>query len=271
MEEKMKEYRDYLVKKEVAESTKEIYMRAAGRLNNYRRNRSVTKELMVEYKDYISELGYATATQNQHIAAINHYAKFLGCTDCSVKAKRMQGRQSLEDVLTIEEYKSLLAYAREIGNEKYYMIMRTLATTGIRVGELSYFTVEILDRKSIQVTNKKKTREICLPESLKKELTAYCSKTGIRSGPIFLGNRKTAISRVAVYNMLVHLAEKTGVPKEKAHPHNFRHLFAVTYMEHYSNLFELADLLGHSSLETTRIYTRSSISEKGRRIDELGL
>lgn len=264
-------YREQLTKEEMAESTKEIYLREAGRLHAYLGGRTVTKEVMLAYKKHLAELGYAATTQNQHIIAVNRYLRFLGYGGCTVKTRHIQGRGSLDDVLTITEYRKLLNYAKEIGNEKYYMIMRTLAATGIRVGELSYFTVEILEKNAIQVTNKKKTREICLPCSLRKELADYSRNAGIESGAIFLGNRGTAISRTAVYSMLVHLGDVAGIPKGKAHPHGFRHLFAITYMKHYSNLFELADLLGHSSLETTRIYTRSTAAERGLRLDKLGL
>ncbi len=266
----LEEYRAYLTREELAESTKEIYIREAGRFTAFLGDRMVTKEEMLAYKGYMEELNYAVATQNQRIMAVNRYLRFLGHGDCAVRTKRVQGRQSL-NILTMEEYKSLLRYARETGREKYYMIMRTLASTGIRVGELSYFTVEILDREAIYVTNKSKTREICLPGSLRRELAAYSGGAGITSGAIFLGNKGRAISRIAVYSMLVHMAEMTGIPREKAHPHSFRHLFALTYMEHYSNLFELADLLGHSSLETTRIYTKCTVSERGRKMEELGL
>lgn len=267
----MAQYEQYLIRREVSESTKEIYLREAGRLKEYLQGRAVTKELMVAYKEHVAAQGYAPATQNQHIIAANHYLRFLGYGDCTVRIRRIQRRKSLENVLTMAEYKRLLAYAGKAGNEKYYMIMRTLASTGIRIGELSFFTVEILDREAIEVANKGKIREVCLPASLKKELVSYSGKAGITSGAIFLGNRGKAISRTAVYKMLARLAGRAKVPEKKAHPHNFRHLFALTYMEHYSNLFELADLLGHSDLETTRIYTRNTASEKGRRIDKLGL
>lgn len=143
--------------------------------------------------------------------------------------------------------------------------------TGIRIGELKFFTVEILEKQAIQVTGKKKTREVYLPDKLIRELKAYCSHAGIESGVIFRGRKGKPLNRVTVYNMFARLADMTGVPKEKVHPHNFRHLFALTYMENYANLFELADLLGHSSLETTRIYARSTMEKKRQRMDKLGL
>lgn len=267
----IEEYGKYLIEEELADSTREIYLREVRRLEIHLAGRMITKEAIMQYKEYMAGLGYAVTTQNLYIIAINRYLRFIGYGDCVVKTKRVQKRQNLEYILTQEEYAALLRYARKIGNRKYYMIMRTLASTGIRIGELSYFTVEVLNKNTIQVTNKKKTREICIPDTLRKELRIYSNENGIKSGAIFLGNRGKAISRIAVYNMLIHLAEMAGISKDKVSPHSFRHLFAVTYMKHYSNLFELADLLGHSRLETTRIYARGTISERVRRMDRLGL
>lgn len=188
-----------------------------------------------------------------------------------IAALRVQRKQSLEDVLTIGEYRKLLQYAKESGREKYYMIMRTLAMTGIRVSELKYFTVETIKKPAICVRNKQKTREICISQKLRSELEKYCRGNGISVGIIFRGRNGEPISRIAVYKMLVRLADMAGIEKGKVHPHSLRHLFAVTYMEHYGNIFELADLLGHSSLETTRIYTRNTVRERGQKIDRLGL
>ncbi len=264
-------YAAYLAAAELADGTVEIYMREAERLRSYLAGRRITKGAMVEYKELLKISGYAPTTQNLYITAVNRYLRYLGHEESTIKTNRLQSKQSLEDVITKEEYRELTRYARESGREKYYAILRTLAMTGIRVSELQYFTVEVLDKGVIRATNKKKTREICLPEKLVEELRAYCKKAGIKSGIIFRGKEGRPISRVAVYKMLRKLADMAGVPAEKAHPHGFRHLFAITYMTFYSNLFELADLLGHSSLETTRIYARSTLREKGQRINMLGL
>lgn len=267
----MEQYIAYLAAEELAGGTIELYVREAGRLREYLGGKRITKKNMIEYKEYLSTAGYAPATQNLYITAANRYLRYLGHGESTIKMNRLQGRQSLEDVISKEEYGELIRYARESGREKYYAILRTLAMTGIRVSELQYFTVEVLEKGVIRVTNKKKTREVCLPEKLIWELRRYCEKAQIESGAIFRGNGSQPISRVAVYKMLRKLADMAGVPTEKAHPHGFRHLFAITYMTFYSNLFELADLLGHSSLETTRIYARSTLKEKGRRINKLGL
>lgn len=267
----MNKYAAYLRLAELSEGTVEIYVREAERLRRYHAGKRITKTTMIEYKKYLSRSGYAPATQNLYITAANRYLRYLGHGESTIKMNRLQSRQSLEDIITKDEYRELIRYARESGRDKYYCILRTLAMTGIRVSELQYFTVEVLDKGVIRVTNKKKTREICLPEKLIRELRIYCRRAQIESGTIFRGNTGQPISRVAVYKMLRKMADMVGVSAEKAHPHGFRHLFAITYMTFYSNLFELADLLGHSSLETTRVYARSTLKEKGKRINMLDL
>ena len=264
-------YLKYLETEELAEGTVKIYLKEAESLTEYLSGREVTKSIMVEYKNRPALSNCSTTTRNLHIVAANRYLKYISHADCMVKTLRVQRKQNLEDVLTIEEYRELLQYARESGREKYYMILRTLAMTGIRVSELRYFTVEAVKRPLICVSNKQKTREICLSQKLRNELERYCEKNGITEGTIFKGKNSEPISRIAVYKMMVRLADMAGIEKGKVHPHSLRHLFAVTYMEHYGNLFELADLLGHSSLETTRIYTRNTVRKRGQRIDGLGL
>lgn len=268
---KINKYAAYLRMAELSEGTVEIYVREAMRLREFLGSKKISKTTMIEYKNYLGRSGYAPATQNLYITAANRYLRYLGHEESAIKTNRLQSRQSLEDIITKEEYREMILYARESGREKYYAILRTLAMTGIRVSELQYFTAEALNKGVIRVTNKKKTREICLPEKLIRELRAYCEKAEIESGTIFRGNAGRPISRVAVYKMLRKMADMVGVSAEKAHPHGFRHLFAVTYMAFYSNLFELADLLGHSSLETTRVYARSTLKEKGQRINMLDL
>lgn len=269
--EEMKRYEEYLKLEELAEGTVHIYLREAEHLEEYLSGRNITKNLLLEYKKELLETGNSPATVNLHIVAADRYLKYLGHTDCRLKTLRLQTKHSLEQVLSAGEYRALLDYARQNGKEKYYLILRTMAMTGIRVSELQFFTAEILEKKVITVTGKQKTREICIPEKLLRELKDYCEKNSLKEGCIFYGERGKPISRIAVYKMLVKMADALGIEKGKVHPHSLRHLFALTYMERYGNLFELADLLGHSSLETTRIYARSTAEEKRQKINELGL
>lgn len=174
-------------------------------------------------------------------------------------------------MITEKEYKMLLDYARESGREKYYLIMKVIALTGIRVSELQYITVEMLDKGYVQVFNKGKAREIYLPDNLISPLHAYCESKDIRSGPVFRGNTGAPISRTAVWKMLKHMSDMVGIDKDKVYPHSFRHFFALSYMEHFSNIFELADILGHSDLSVTRIYATTSIEQKRKRMNCLDI
>lgn len=264
-------YRAYLENQELAVGTKKIYMRYAKEIEDFSAEKKISKKTVLAYKQNIKQRGAATATLNLAVIAVNKYLKFAGYGNSTVKTEKLQKRRSLENVLSAEEYGMMLASARERGKYKYFYIMKTLAQTGIRISELRYFTVEILSKRKIQVCSKGKAREIYLPDGLLRELKEYCTKEKIRSGVIFRGNTQAPISRAAVYKMLVRIGETAGISKEKIYPHSFRHLFAVTYMNRYSNLTELADILGHSNLETTRIYTLTTAEEKRKRMDQLGL
>lgn len=264
-------YTDYLMQKELAEQTRNIYVKQAEIFLEYLENRMITKKETIAYKQALLNCGRKISTINLYLVAVNSYLKYAGHTDCTVKMLKLQSRQCPDNVLTIEEYRKMLAWAKDSGREKYYCIMRTLALTGIRISELAGCTMEALKKGRFLICNKGKNREIYLPEKLVVELKAYGEQAGIREGVVFRGNKGRAISRTAVYKMLVRLADDVGVPKEKAHPHSFRHLFAITYMQTYSNLFELADLLGHASLETTRIYTTTTAEERRQKMNRLDL
>lgn len=203
----MVEYAEYLRMGELTEGTIHIYLREAQRFEKYLSQREITKARMVEYKKILLQEGNKPTTVNLHIVAVNRYLRYLGYADCMLKSLRIQARQSLDNQLSKEEYLELLAYAKESGNEKYYLILRTLAMTGIRISELKFFTVEALGQKVILVTGKQKTREICVPERLIRELQVYCAGNGIKRGTIFRGSENKPLSRIAVYKMLVKMAD----------------------------------------------------------------
>lgn len=271
MENTLDGYRKYLENQELTEGTQKIYIRYAKDILKYSKGQEIIKKTVVEYKREMKKRGAAPSTINLAVIAVNKYLKFAGNSNSTVKTEKIQKRSSLENVLNSDEYYRLLAAAKNSGRYKYYCIMKTLAQTGIRISELSYFTVEILKEYKIQVTNKGKTRDIYLPDSLLQELGKYCEKEKITSGTIFRGTTGGPIGRSAIYKMFLRIGKLAGVSTEKIYPHSFRHLFAVTYMNQYSNLTELADILGHSSLETTRIYTLTTAEEKRKRMDHLGL
>lgn len=265
----LKKYADYLFQKELSEGTIKIYVKQAELLLDYLKCREITKDEIIKYKKYLLAKERKITTTNLYIVAVNSYLKYAGYESCTIKTKKVQKNRCLENVIDMEEYQKILDYTLDSGRIKYYYIMRVLAFTGIRISELSFLTVEAIYAGKFTVANKGKIREVYLPEMLINELKAYCKKEGIASGVVFYGTAQKPISRIAVYKMFTQLADKAGVKKEKAHPHSFRHLFAVTYMGKYSNLPELADILGHSSLETTRIYTATSAEERRRKLNGL--
>lgn len=269
--EQLTSYANYLKEKELSKGTCELYIRQARLFLEYVGDRKITKEEVLSYRKKLKEKNLSVSTMNLYIIAVNHYLKYAGYKDCSIRTVRVQKKSSVENVINSAEYHMLLSYAKSSGQEKYYYIMKTLALTGIRISELRFFTVEILQQGQVCVYNKGKIREVYLPDCLIQELQSYCDKEHIKEGVIFRGKENKPINRTTVYKMIAHLADMVGVSKEKAHPHSFRHFFAVTYMEHYANLAELADILGHSSIETTRIYTVSTSEEKRRRLNNLGL
>ncbi len=262
-------YRDYLVQKELADSTIRIYMNVVNCFEKFRKGRRIEKSMIIGYKEDMRKRGYAVSSMNLHIIVLNKFLSFCKLEDCRVKPLKVQRRQSIENVITDEEYKALLHLAQSSGRQKYYFIMRTLALTGIRVSELQYVTVEALEKGYTRVNNKGKYREIYLPDSLSADLREYCGSQGITEGIVFRGNTSSPISREAVWRMLKRLAELAGIDKSRVYPHSFRHYFALKYMKEFSDIFELADILGHSNLETTRIYLSTSIENKRSRMERL--
>ena len=262
-------YVDYLTQKELAKGTIDIYVRQASLLLDFLGDRKITKAEIIAYKNKILQQKKKMTTVNLCIVSINNYLKYAGFEHCSLKTERIQKKHCVENIIHIDEYQKLIAYAKESNREKYYYILKVLLFTRIRVSELSFLTVECLSTRKIYINNKGTTREIYLQDQLVAELAKYCFHEEIHSGVIFRGNRNTPISRIAIYKILQHFADMTGVPKENVHPHSFRHLFALTYIKQYSDLTELSDILGHSNLETTRIYTMTTAEEKRHRLNNL--
>lgn len=267
----LQNYEQYLKERELAQRTREIYLAQAKKFMMYLQGRSVTKSETIAYKEWLMGQGKKMSTMNLELTAMNRYLKYAEHADCIVKVRKLQRKTVADNMMTAADYRKLLVWARKSGREKYYCIMRTLALTGIRISELSDCTVEAVQRGKFSVYNKGKCREVYLPEKLTADLRTYCGKYAITEGVIFTGIGKKPVSRNAVYRMLARLADDLGIPQGRVHPHSFRHLFAVTYMQQYSDLSELADLLGHSSLETTRIYTVVTGEERRKKMNQLEL
>ena len=250
-------YRDL----EKAEATCAKYSRILLNLHAWTRGRIVTRELLSAYRQILlTEKRYTPSTVNVCVAAINDMMRFLGWNACCITRIKVQepAFRLVKRELSRADYMRMVETSRKRGDQRLYMLLMTIASTGIRVSELRYVTVESLNCGQISVYNKGKGRLIILPLDLCRKLEEFCRVQGILSGGIFLTKKGNPISRQEIWRMLKGLAKAAGIEKEKVFPHNFRHLFAVTYMEQHGDLGTLASLLGHQDINTTRIYTRLS-------------
>ena len=256
--------------------------RAAGTVAKYRRDlaafalwldgRGVTKENAARWKTHLLERGCKPETINSKLSAINGFFCFMNW-NIKVKFLKIQ-RQLFRDPareLTREEYTRLLNTARETGQERLALIMETLCATGIRVSELHYITVEAAKDGRATISLKGKIRTILLPTKLYRKLTKYAKKEKIASGAIFRTKSGRPISRRQVWYELKRLCQAARVEPGKVFPHNLRHLFATIFYRACKDIARLADVLGHSSIETTRIYLAVSGAEQARQLDKLGL
>lgn len=256
--------------------------RAAGTISKYRHDltafarwldgRAVTKETAAGWKSHLSHRGYAPRTVNSMLASLNSFCRFAGLP---IKLKFLSiQRQIFRDSakeLTKAEYDRLLTAARESGQERLALIMETLCATGIRVSELRYITVEAALAGRATITLKGKIRTILLPAKLCRKLMKYAKKQKTASGEIFLTKSGRPITRRQVWYELKRLCRAAGVEPSKVFPHNLRHLFATTFYRASRDIVRLADMLGHSSIDTTRIYLMVSGAEQQRQLDRLGL
>lgn len=232
----------------------------------------ITKDTMLRYKMYLGEVAGSTNSINVWIVTINKFLKWLGLDNLTIKKIKMQNKQSVEDVLTVSDYKRLLRFSKREGKDQLYYIMKILAMTGIRVSELQYFTVDNLQSNYISVFNKGKERTIIVRQDLARELRKYCKEKGIKSGYIFPSSIVDGkmVNTSTIWRQMKNVAGHAKVRKDKVHAHSFRHLFAQVFLETYSNnITELADILGHNSLDTTRLYTRTSDAQKRAKLEKL--
>jgi len=270
IDETIRRYRDYLTEEEKSPATCEKYIRDVLSFCRFSGGRELCKALIIEYKNRCIEAGYAPRSVNSMLASINSFLVFLGREECRVKSIRLQRRIYCreEQELSKQEYRRLLKSA---GNRQIRFILQTICATGIRVSELKYFTLESLRDGQVTIRCKGKTRTILIPGKLKNLLLSYAKKRGISTGPIFLGRKGQPVDRSRVWRQMKALCDAAGVVAGKVFPHNLRKLFARTYYDAEKDIASLADLLGHSSINTTRIYIISTGYEHRKRIERLDL
>ena len=267
------QFEDYLRHDEREESTIEAYLRSLTRFAEWADGRTITKELAMEWKTALAEAGYRPISVNAMLAAVNKFFTCMGREDCKVKYLKLQRqmfRKSEKD-LSKEEYQRLVQAAHEKGDLRMELILETICATGIRVGELKYITVEAVRAGVAEIALKGKIRTILLPHRLCRKLQKYAKKQKIASGKIFLTQDGLPVSRQSIWTRMKALCEAAGVERSKVYPHNLRSLFARSFYGSCHDVVRLADVLGHSSIETTRIYLMSTGKEYLRQLDKLGL
>ena len=225
------------------------------------------------WRSRLLERGYTPGTINTMLVSLNRFFGFLGWNDCQVKTLRIQRRLFREDCkeLTREEYQRLIAAAQSTGRERLMLLMETICSTGIRVSEVKYITVEALKLGKAEISLKGKIRTILLPNKLCRKLLKYAKKQRTASGEVFLTRNGTGLSRKQIWAEMKSVCEKARVAASKVFPHNLRHLFARTFYKVCRDVARLADVLGHSSIETTRIYLISTGVEHQWQLEQMRL
>ena len=265
-------FKTYLIEEEKSENTIEKYIRDVTLFMMWLAGREVTKILALEYKKELCEK-YAPSSVNAAISSLNSFFAFIGWHDIRIKTLKIQRQifSNKDKELTKSEYERLLTAAKSKKNERLYLLMQTICSTGIRVSELRFVTCEAVKKGQAVISCKGKMRTIFLPKELCRMLKEYIKEQGIKDGSVFVSRSGKPLDRSYIWKMLKNLCEAAGVSKDKVFPHNFRHLFARTYYNLQKDIVRLADILGHSSVETTRIYTIETGDICRRQIQKLGL
>ena len=272
-QEKLCLFRNYLLEEERSAATIEKYGRDVLAFLSWLSDREeISKEVVVGYKQAI--IGkYTTTSANSMLVSVNRFLDFIGKKDCQVKLFKIQRNpfRKKDKELTKEEYNRLILAAKAKSSSRLFLMIQAICSTGIRVSEHRFITREALERGRITIYNKGKERVVFLPKKLKKCLLQYCRQNGIYSGPVFVTKNGTPVNRCNVWAEMKALCKEAGVSPEKVFPHNLRHLFAVTYYRMQKDIVHVADILGHSNIEYTRIYTFTSEEEHARVLSRMCL
>ena len=261
----------HLRRQEKSAATVEKYRRDAAVFFAFAGAAPVDRTLTAAYKAHLLAQGYADRSVNSMLASLNSLLTFLGWEDCKVKSVRLQRAAycPADRELTRPEYLRLLSAAE--GKPRLRLVMETICATGIRVSELRHFTVEAIRRGEVTIRCKGKSRRVLLPGKLRRRLLDYAARSRLQSGPLFLTRGGKPLDRTAIWAQMKALCRRAGVAAEKVFPHNLRHLFARSFYALEKDIAKLADVLGHSSIDTTRIYLMTSGTEHRRQLDRLHL
>lgn len=263
----------YLREEEKCPNTIEKYIRDANAFAKYANDAEITKEMVIAYKNKLYSENYAVRSINSMLASLNSFFLFMGWPDLRVKSIKLQKTIYCheEKELTKAEYLRLVCTAKQNGKERLSLLLQTICGTGIRVSELQYITVEAAKCGEAVVSLKGKTRAVFIVGELQKKLLKYAGKHKIMSGAIFVTRNGKPMNRTNIWREMKNLCEQAGVNLQKVFPHNLRHLFARTFYELEADIAKLADILGHSSINTTRIYIVSNGGEHRRRMENMRL
>ena len=266
-------YGRFLRQEDRSTGTVEKYLRDVRGFFAWLDGAPVTQEEVIQWREYLLKANYAPVTVNSMLAALNGLFKYLGCADCRGKFIKIQRRlyRNPERELTRNEYARLVTAARSQGKERLVLLMEAICATGIRVSEVKHLTVEAARSGRAEVALKGKIRTILIPRKLARKLLNYARKNKTASGEIFLTGSGKPLSRRQISAEMKALCKDAGVKETKVFPHNLRHLFATVFYKACKDIARLADVLGHSSIETTRIYLLTSGKEHARALEGLGL
>ncbi len=269
----MKGFGAYLHHEERSRHTIEKYLHDVSLFWDWVGKRPVTRETVADWKEQLCGMGRAVVTINSSLAALHSFFAFMGWQDCRVKYLKRQQRLFRDDSkeLTKREYERLVQTAKAQGNERLALLFETICATGIRVSEVKYITLEAVLRGQAEISLKGKIRTILLPNKLAHKLKKYARKQKITSGELFRTKSGKSLSRRQIWSDMKGICKAAGVDGRKVYPHNLRHLFARAFYKACRDIVKLANVLGHSSVETTRIYLVTTCEEHTRELDRLGL
>lgn len=269
----IQQFESHLRRGEKSQNTIEKYIRDGTAFAEYLGGKAVSKEVAITYKQHLQDSGYAMRSINSIIASINALLGFMGIPDCKLKSLKLQQQIYCpeEKELTKAEYTRLVNAAKQKGNDRLNLIIQTICGTGIRVSELRFITVKAVHKGEATVSLKGKTRSVFIVKDLRKKLLRYATEQGIKSGTIFITRTGKPISRTNIWREMKSLCKQANVNPNKVFPHNLRHLFARTFYGIEKDIAKLADILGHSSINTTRIYIITTGKEHRRRMENMRL
>lgn len=273
-EEILSKYQEYLYEEEKSEATIKKYMRDLGKLAAYAGGKEVTKKLVVGYKEYLrKKKKYKLTSINSFLVAANRLFEYLGWYDLRVRTYRIQKEAFVPENrdLSREEYKRLVKAALKKGKIRLAMILQTICATGMRISELSGVTMESVAEGVVEIYCKGKQRVILLPGKLRKKLIRYIKENRISEGIVFRTSGGKAVDRSNIWKEMKMLSKEAGVQEGKVYLHNLRHLFAKEFYAVGKDISKLADVLGHTNIETTRGYIKTTSREHQRLLDRMGL